>query len=60
MQQRTGQVDLELIGERIVKLAELSMLEHLDLLACSQAEGLLTVIERSEAAADQGTESHGW
>ena len=34
-------VDMDLIAQRIVKLAELSMLEHIDGLMRSQADALL-------------------
>jgi hypothetical protein len=40
-------LDLELIAQRVLKLAEIATLEHLELLLQSQAKSLLTV-EASE------------
>ena len=38
-------IDLELIAQRVLKLAEIATLEHLQGLLDSQAEGLLTQVE---------------
>jgi hypothetical protein len=43
-------IDMDLIAQRIVKLAELSMLEHLDGLMRSQADSLLELVKKSENA----------
>ena len=45
-------VDLDLVGQRIVKLAELSMLEHLEALMRSQADSLLALVRDIETAQD--------
>jgi hypothetical protein len=37
-------VDMDLIAQRIVKLAELSMLEHMEGLMRSQADSLLAMV----------------
>lgn len=36
-----GSLDLELIAQRILKLAEIATLEHLEMLLQSQAQGVL-------------------
>jgi hypothetical protein len=38
-------IDMELIAQRIVKLAEIATLEHLETLVRSQAEGLIGLVE---------------
>jgi hypothetical protein len=43
-------LDLELIAQRILKLAEIAMLEHLEQLMESQAQGLLALAQDAEAA----------
>jgi hypothetical protein len=45
-----GQLDLEVIAQRILKLAEIAMLEHLEQLMDSQAQGLLPLTQEAEAA----------
>lgn len=42
-------VDIELIAQRILKLAEISTLEHLEAMARSQAEGLLMLANDFES-----------
>ncbi len=46
-QTRESTIDLELIAQRILKLAEISTLEHLEALARSQADGLMAMFENS-------------
>jgi hypothetical protein len=43
-------LDLELIAQRILKLAEIAMLEHLEQLLNSQAQGVLMMAQESETA----------
>lgn len=38
-------IDIELIAQRVLKLAEIATLEHLEALVRSQAEGLMEVRE---------------
>ncbi|HUO10344.1 MAG TPA: hypothetical protein VM008_18705 [Phycisphaerae bacterium] len=38
-------IDVELIAQRIMKLAEIATLEHLEALAVSQAQGLMELSE---------------
>ena len=45
-----GSPDLELIAERILKLAEIATLEHLQSLAESQAAGVLKLAQEADAA----------
>jgi hypothetical protein len=45
-------VDLDLVAQRIVKLAELSMLEHLEALMRSQADSLMALVQELETARD--------
>jgi len=47
---KTPPIDLDLVGQRIVKLAELSMLEHLEVLMRSQADSLVALVKDIEAA----------
>lgn len=42
---KKGTWDLELIGQRILTLAELSVAEHIESLARSQADGLLKMVD---------------
>jgi hypothetical protein len=42
--------DLELIAQRVMKLAEIATLEHLDSLVRSQAEGLMEMREEAGIA----------
>ena len=46
-----GSVDLELISQRVLKLAEIATLDHLEALMESQAEGLLEWVSQSDAEA---------
>ena len=41
----TSSVDIELVAQRVIKLAEIAMLEHLEALARSQADGLLEALD---------------
>ena len=41
----TPSLDMELIAQRILKLAEISTLEHLEALARSQADQLLELMD---------------
>jgi hypothetical protein len=41
-------LDLELIAQRILKLAEIAMLEHLEQILESQAQGVLTLTQEME------------
>jgi hypothetical protein len=43
-------LDLELIAQRILKLAEIAMLEHLEQLMESQAQGVLQLAQETETA----------
>ena len=43
-------LDLELIAQRILKLAEIATLEHLEQIAASQAAGVLELAAEPEAA----------
>ena len=43
--------DLELIAQRVMKLAEIATLEHLDALVRSQAEGLMELANEAGMAA---------
>ncbi len=43
-------LDLELIAQRILKLAEIAMLEHLEQLLDSQARGVLQMAQETETA----------
>jgi hypothetical protein len=43
-------IDLELIAQRILKLAEIATLEHLEQISQSQAAGVLELTTESEAA----------
>jgi len=45
-----GSPDLDLIAERILKLAEIATLEHLQSLAESQAAGVLKLAQEADAA----------
>ena len=44
-------LDLELIAQRIIKLAEIASLEHLEQLLQSQAQGILDLRRELEDAA---------
>jgi hypothetical protein len=44
-------VDLELVAQRILKLAEIATLEHLEALLRSQAQGILDQAQASEVDA---------
>jgi hypothetical protein len=43
-------LDMELIAQRILKLAEIAMLEHLEQLMESQAQGVLKLVQEMETA----------
>ncbi len=43
-------LDLELIAQRILKLAEIATLEHLEQISQSQAARVLELVRESEAA----------
>ena len=43
-------LDLELMAQRIVKLAEIATLEHLERLLDSQAQGVLELVQEMESA----------
>jgi len=46
MNSSTGlSLDIELIAQRVLKLAEIATLEHLEALARSQADGLMDLAE---------------
>ena len=45
-------IDLELIAQRVLKLAEVATLDHLQALAESQAEGLLVMARDMEHRRD--------
>jgi hypothetical protein len=47
---RTETLDLELIAQRILKLAEIATLEHLESLLQSQAQGMLNLVRNVERA----------
>lgn len=49
-------IDMELVAQRIVKLAELSMLEHLETLMRSQADSLLAMVSQTECGGAAGME----
>ena len=49
--------DLDLIAQRILKLAEIATLEHLESLLASQAQGMLLLAQ--EASREAGTGSQG-
>jgi len=51
MAARETPYDLELIAQRILKLAEIATLEHLEQLLDSQAQGILTLRQDMEEAA---------
>ena len=51
-QTSAGAIDMDLIAQRILKLAEISMLDHLDALARSQA------IELTEMQGHNGRRMH--
>ena len=40
-----NELDLELIGQRIVTLAQISVMEHLEALSRSQADALVRLVE---------------
>jgi hypothetical protein len=42
-------IDLELIAQRILKLAEIALLEHLEVLDRSQAQGILKLTQQHPA-----------
>jgi hypothetical protein len=50
-----GSPDLELVAQRIVKLAEIATLEHLELLLSSQAKGMLMLAQETDADARRGS-----
>ena len=53
--------DLELIAQRVMKLAEIATLEHLDALVRSQAEGLMQLAEEAGIASlDYGMDGRGF
>ncbi len=52
--------DLELIAQRVMKLAEIATLEHLDALVRSQAEGLVDLArEAGIGSLDYGMDGNG-
>ena len=54
-------LDLELIAQRILKLAEISTLDHLEALARSQAEGLVGLFETAGGTTEFSPEfGSGW
>lgn len=44
------QIDLELIAQRILKLAEIATQEHMESLAGSQADALVQLVEQLKRA----------
>jgi hypothetical protein len=52
-------IDLDLVAQRIGKLAEIATLEHLESLLCSQADGLLNLRADMDAGLSQRAEPKG-
>ena len=44
-------VDLQLVAQRILKLAEIATLDHLEMLLQSQAQGMLELASQTDAEA---------
>jgi hypothetical protein len=53
-------MDLELISQRVLKLAEIATLEHLQGLLDSQAEGVLAMAESEKTKDESRKTKGGW
>ena len=53
-------MDLELIAQRVLKLAEIATLEHLRGLLDSQAEGVVLMAEGEETKDERRKTKGGW